>query len=156
MFPMVTHARISSPLHIQLGAGQSRLVRAIRLSSLLPQQVVDPRTLWRELDAPAVHDGKIQPRRGVADGANLVADVRPRVPGHSHVQLIVSVQIVQVLRHLGVVSWSDKISGFPVLDLERDSTSAAGDNRLAVVNSFGDLDLEAFTGRELQRDFGVG
>ena len=77
------------------------------------------------------------------------------VLAHLAVEAFVGVEVVQVLRDGIVVAGGHEVAGLAVLDLERDTTSAAGDNGASSVQRFGDLDFEALASGELEGDAGV-
>ena len=98
---------------------------------------------------------KIQPRQCVAHGANLVAYAVQRVVAHTRVQVIVGPEIVQVSRNGVRVADVDQEPVLAVLDLQRDTARACGDDGLPLVQGFGDFDFEAFATGELEGDTGA-
>lgn len=142
-------------MHIQASPWQSRLALDIQLSGLLAQHVIQPSTLGLKFDATVVHDGEVQPRSGIANSPDLIRDVSSSVLTHRPVKAFVGVEVEEVASDGGVVSGGGEVSGFAVLDLEGDTTSAASDDGFAGVDGFGDLDLETFAGRELEGNTGV-
>jgi len=64
-------------------ARESGFVWLVRLSTLLPEQIVQPGTVGLQLLATtAVHQSEVQPGCGISDGSDLVADVGPGVLAH--------------------------------------------------------------------------
>ena len=124
-------------LDVETRTWQAGFVLPVQLARLRAQEVVEPRALGLQLDAARdVHDRKIHPRRSVADGADLVTDVRARVLGHSVVQVIVRVEVEHVLRDRVVVADVDQVAALAMLNLERDTARARRDDRLARVQRF--------------------
>jgi hypothetical protein len=112
-------------LHVKTSARQPRLSRLVGLTTLRPQEVIEPSTLGLELDATRdVHDGEVHPRRGVADGTNLVRDVGLGVLAHVIVEIVVGVEVIHVLGDGVVVVDITQVTTLAVLDLEGDTTRA--------------------------------
>ena len=137
-------------------ARESGFVRLVRLSTLIPEQVVQPRAVGLQLLTTAtVHQGEVQPSRSVSNSSDLVTDVRPRVLAHLLLKVGVGKQVKEVLGDLVVVTRSAQVSALAVDDLEGDATGPGGDNGDTSVEGLGDLDLETFTSGELKSDVGV-
>lgn len=140
-----------SSLHMQVPAGQLRLVREVRLARLRAHHIVQPRAVRLESHAPAhVHDREVHPRRSVAHRAHLIADVRARVLRHCLVQLVVRDEVEHVSRDRVVVARCGQVSALSVLNLQRDAAGKARDHRAARMQPLGDLHLEALARGELQ------
>lgn len=135
---------------------QLALAWLVRLARLLPSQIVDPSPMWLDLCFLSELRSKIQPGQRVPNGADLVTDCVQSTVAHLAVELRVRPQVVEMLRDGVRVAHVDEEPVLPVLHLERDSARERGDDRLALVDGFGDLDLEPFTGGELQCDLGLG
>jgi hypothetical protein len=143
-------------LHLESATRKSGLTVDVLLACLSAQHIVDPSTIGLELDATVKHDGEVQPSCRVTDSADLIRDVLLGELAHLSVETFVGVQIVHVLGDGFVVSRVDEVPRLSVLDLERDTTGLGRDDRLAGVESFGDLDFEALAGGELEDDAAVG
>ena len=137
-------------------AREPGFVRLVRLSTLLPEQVIQPRAIGLQLlTAATVHQGEVQPSRSVSDSPDLVTDVRPCVLAHLPMEVGVGKQVEEVLGDLVVVTRGAQVSTLAVDNLEGNTTGPGGDNGDASVEGLGDLDLETFTSRELKSNVGV-
>jgi len=135
---------------------QPDLAELVRLARLLPSHIVDPSPIRPDLLPLRELGGKIQPGQRVPHRADLVADGVQRVVGHPVIELLVRPQLVEVLRHGVGVAHVDEEPVPVVLHLERDAARERGDDGLALVDGFGDLDLEPLSRGELQGDLGLG
>ena len=108
-----------------------------------------------DLDATAVHNCEVQPRRSVPDGADLVRNVRRRVLAYLGVERFVRVKIVEVFCDGVVVTHFSQVSRFAIFDLEGYTTSARGNDGYASVKRLGHFDFEAFAQRELESNLGI-
>jgi len=142
--------RVNLSLHLKTPTRQPRLSLNILLTSLRTQQVIQPSTIRLDLDSSAVHDSQVQPSSSIADCPDLIRDMSPSILAHLSVKPLVSVDIEEMLRDSIVIARCSQESGLAVYDLERNTTSTASDDRLAGVESFGNLDLKAFTGGQLK------
>jgi len=71
---------INSTLEI---AREPGFVGLVRLSALLPEQIVQPGTVGLQLlPTTAIHQSEVQPSCSISDGSDLIADVRPGVFTH--------------------------------------------------------------------------
>jgi len=137
-------------------AREPGFVRLIRLSALIPEQVVQPCAVGLQLLATAaVHQREVQPSGSVSNSPDLVTDVRPRVLAHLPLEVGVGKQVEEVLGDFVVVTRSAQVSALAIDNLEGDTTCPGGDNGDASVEGLGDLDLETFTSGELKSDVGV-
>jgi hypothetical protein len=75
---------------------------------------------------------------------------------HLPVETFVGIEIVEMLRNSIVVARRRQVTRLAVLDLERDSSSTAGDDRLSGVERFRDFDFETLARRKLDSDTSVG
>ena len=142
-------------MHVEALTRQLRLSGQVWLARLSAEHVIEPRAVGLQLRTTGQDRSEVQPGGRIANGANLIRDMRAGVFAHLRVQLLVRVQVVQVLRDRVVVAGRAEVAGFAVLDLERDTTGPACNDRLSGVQCLGNLNLKALTSGQLQCDLRV-
>lgn len=145
-----------SSLDVEATTRQSGFIVVVQFASLSTKHVVQPGTVRLDLLATAVHDGQVQPGSSVTDSRDFVGDVSLGVLAHLSVETFIGVKIVQVLRDGIVIAGGGEVSRLAIDDLEGYTTGTAGDDRLASVKGFRDLDFETFTSGELESNTRVG
>lgn len=138
---------------------QAVLRLRVRLACLLPSHVIHPSlgTLQARVDSSFGPLGsKVEPGQRVAYSADLVTNTRARLVAHLAMEVPVAKELHEVVGHGAPVTRVHKESVDILLDLQRNASSASGDDRAACVERLGDLDLEAFAVGELQDDVRVG
>jgi hypothetical protein len=148
--------KIDLSLHSESTTRQPRLFIKILLARLSTQHIVEPSAIRLELDATVEHDSEVEPSSGVSDSGDFVRHVLLGVLAHASVETLIGVEVVEVVGDSRVVSTVDEVSGLAVDNLKRDTTGAAGNDGLAGMESFRDLDLEALTSGQLESNAGVG
>jgi hypothetical protein len=128
----------------------------VRISCLLSCHVVNPAGVRFDLlFAIGKLVRKVQPAERVANSADLITDIVGGVVRHGLVRLFVSKEVVEVVGDDIVFSDVDEEPGLAVLDLQRNSTAAGGDDGNPVVQGLRNLDFEPFTSGKLERDLCV-
>lgn len=145
-----------SSLNLQPCPRQLRFPLHIRLSRLLSIQIRHPPRTRHQPIAPGQLRRQEHPARRIANGADLVADTDGSAGAHARIEGRIGQQVPEVLRDGVRVAHVDEEARVAVLHLQRDPAGARGDYRLALVDRFRHLDLEALARGELQHEARAG
>ncbi len=115
-------------------------------SGFLSRQIVHPCLVGYNSTLVGPLVGEVEPREGIAHGANLVTDTDPCEVAHLVVEVLVRVQLDQVVSNCMPVACMDDESVLAMLNLQLDTTSVGSDDRLPLVDCLRDLHLETFSG----------
>ncbi|KAL2293488.1 hypothetical protein FJTKL_05380 [Diaporthe vaccinii] len=143
---------------------QTILVLFVGVAGLFPSHVVHPLLIPVQAPLPtALPDAdlgplgrQVEPRKRVADRADLIRHAGPCLVAHLLVQLVVREQVDQVLRDGRPVSRLDQEPVDVGLHLQRDAAGVGDDHGTTRVQRLRDLDLEPFAGRQLKDHMCVG
>jgi len=122
-------------LGLEAETREAVLALLVRYAGLCAEQVVNPGAVGLELRTITGEDRRqVQPRRGIANGANLIRYAGACKVAHLVVELFVGPELEQVTRNSLCVVDLDEETVLAMLYLQRNASSLRGNDGTSVVD----------------------